>query len=55
MKIYIFTRNKKSGKKRIIDAVNNEDEARKICMSQNSKSKNKDWYEFTRERSYAEN
>lgn len=50
--VYLFTRNKKTGRKKIVEQMDIE-EARKICKRENSPN-NKLWYEFTAFKEYAE-
>ena len=49
--VWIFTRDKKTGKKKIISQIKTEEEARIFCQEMN-KPNNKEWFEFTRDRGY---
>lgn len=53
MDYYVFSRNKKNGKKKLIETVSTIEEARKVCARENKKS-SKFWYEFTSDMDYVE-
>lgn len=50
MTYYIFKRNKKTGKKTVLDQVYDIDEARKLC-----KHDSEDWMEFTEDYEHTKN
>lgn len=52
MVFYIFTRNKKTGIKHIIQEVDNIDYARKICFENTTRTL---WCEFTEDIEYTKN
>lgn len=52
--VYIFTRNKKRGFKKIIKEVCSIEEARHICTKENLKNQSV-WYEFTEDIEYTKN
>jgi hypothetical protein len=53
--VYVFSRNKEDHRKKVIIETNvTEEEARKMCTNYNKNTRNKDWLEFTKDRSYAE-
>lgn len=54
MTIYIFSRNKKTGRKKIIQEVETEEEAREICVPYNKRTSEPDWLEWTKDKKYAE-
>jgi len=44
--IYIFTRNKKTGLKKVVKEIDSVEDARHFCIKENLKNQNV-WYEFT--------
>jgi hypothetical protein len=46
MTVYIFTRHKKKGTKKVVQEVDSIEEARKICQQENLKNQQV-WHEFT--------
>jgi len=46
-RVYIFSRNKQTGKKRFVKVVFSEEEAREICLEANRNPSSPKWLEFT--------
>ena len=53
--VYVFKRNKKTGRKTIIRTDFIVEDARRLCKIENNNSNNICWYEFSKYREYAEN
>lgn len=50
MTYYLFTRNKKTGRKKVVDQVETIEEARKLCRHDST-----EWMEFTEDFEYTKN
>ena len=45
--VYLFSRNKQTGNKRVLREDLTVEDARKICTKHNNNPNNKEWFEFT--------
>lgn len=54
MQVYLFKKNKKTGQKKLIETLTDEDEARDLCKAYNKMSENH-CYEFTKDAEYLKN